>query len=100
MASHVKCPNCGIYNTNNDYCKNCGTLLSYEKRREIAFKREEKERRERARIDREKNPSFYEKYKDHRYWIVRAFATVTHSIALGFIAVGTLIAWIVTAIAA
>jgi len=100
MASHVKCPSCGVYNTNADYCKNCGAVLSYEKRREISFKKEEEARQERARIDREENPSFYEKYKDHRYWIVRALATVTHSIALAVLAIGTFIAWLFTAIAA
>ena len=31
----VKCPNCGVFNTNREYCKNCNTLISHEKKREI-----------------------------------------------------------------
>ncbi|MEM6517018.1 MAG: hypothetical protein AAF688_12605 [Bacteroidota bacterium] len=100
MATHIKCPNCGTFNTNREFCRNCGTLLSSKKRRELAFKKEETERQERRRIKEEANPSFYDKYKDHRYWVVRVFATVTHYIALAFIAIGTFIAWLVTAIAA
>ncbi len=100
MASHIKCPECGVFNTNKEFCTNCGALLSSRKRRELAFEKEEKERRQKRQLEKEKNPSFYEKYKDHRYWVVRAFATVTHSIWLGFVAIGVFIAWIITAIAA
>jgi len=100
MASYVKCPECGVFNTNREFCKNCGAILSSERRRELAFEKEERERQERRRLEQQENPSFYEKHKDHRYWVVRAFATVTHSIALAFIAIGTFIAWLVTAIAA
>ncbi|WP_179351111.1 hypothetical protein [Winogradskyella vidalii] len=100
MASHIKCPNCGLYNTNKEYCTNCNTLLSYKKRRELANKKAEKERRERERIQKEASPSFYNKYKDHRYLIVRVFVRVFHSIWMGFIAIGMFIAWVFSAIAA
>ncbi len=100
MASIIKCPNCGIYNKNVEYCTNCDTLLSYKKRREIAFAQEKKERLERERIEDEARPSFYEKYKDHRFLIVRVFVKMIHSIWLGFMAVGMFIAWLITAIAA
>ncbi len=100
MTKHIKCPNCGIYNTDRDYCKNCNTLLSYEKIRELEYAEEEKEREERERISEEKFPSFYDKYKDHRYLIVRLLAKTSRSIWLGFLAVGILLAWIIAAIAA
>lgn len=100
MASHIKCPNCGLYNTNEEYCTNCNTLLSYKKRRELAYEKSEKERRERERIQKEESPSFYEKHKDHRFLIVRVFVKVMHSIWMGFIAVGMFIAWVISAIAA
>jgi len=100
MASQIKCPNCGVYNTNQDYCTNCGTLLSYQKRRELAFAQDEKDRKERARIQKEESPSFYEKNKDHRFLVVRVFAKVIHSIWMAFMAIGMFIAWLITAIAA
>ncbi|MEH1006399.1 MULTISPECIES: hypothetical protein [unclassified Winogradskyella] len=100
MVRHIKCPNCGIYNTNADYCTNCNTLLSYKKRRELAFAQEEKERRERERIQKEASPSFFKKHKDHRFLIVRIFVKITHSIWMAFMAIGMFIAWLITAIAA
>lgn len=100
MASLIKCPNCGIYNKNEDYCTNCNTLLSYKKRREITFAQDEKDRDERERIEKEKSPSFYEKHKDHKYFIVRAFAKITHSIWMTFMTIGMAIAWLIAAIAA
>jgi len=100
MASHVKCPNCGVYNTNEEYCTQCNTLLSYKKRRELAFAQDKKDRLERERLQNEASPSFYDKYKDHKFLIVRIFVKITHSIWLGFMAIGVFIAWLITAIAA
>jgi len=100
MASHIKCPNCGIYNTDKDYCTNCNTLLSYQKKRELAFAKEEKERKERERINKENSPSLYEKYKDHRFFLVRAFVKIIHSIWMAFMAIGMFIAWLISAVVA
>jgi len=100
MASHVKCPNCGVYNTNEEYCTQCNTLLSYKKRRELAFAQDKKDRLERERLQNEASPSFYERYKDHKFLIVRVLVKITHSIWLGFMAIGVFIAWLITAIAA
>lgn len=40
----IKCPNCGVYNTNKDYCEHCDAVLSYKIRRELALKIEKEER--------------------------------------------------------
>lgn len=100
MSSHIKCPNCGLFNKNVDYCTNCNTLLSYKIRRELAFAEEEKERREVERIRREKSPSLYKKYKDHRFLLVRIFVKTIHSIWMAFMAIGMFIAWLISAIVA
>ncbi|WP_026754211.1 hypothetical protein [Sediminibacter sp. Hel_I_10] len=100
MASHIKCPECGVFNTNKEFCTNCGALLSSEKRRELAFQKAEKERQQRRQLEKKNDPSFYDRYKDHRFWIVRVFAKITRSIWLVFMAIGVFIAWIITAIAA
>lgn len=100
MASHIKCPNCGIYNTNVDYCTNCNTPLSSQKRHEQKLAKEEAERREQQRIKKEASPSFYERNKDHRFLIVRIFVKIVHSIWMGFVAIGMFIAWLFSAIVA
>lgn len=100
MASHIKCPNCGIYNTNADYCKSCNTVLSYQKKRELEFAQEEKERRERDQIQKAESPSFYKKNKNHRFLIVRVFVKIIHSIWVVFMAIGMFIAWLISAIVA
>ncbi|MDN3491749.1 hypothetical protein [Winogradskyella bathintestinalis] len=100
MASHIKCPNCGVYNINKEYCTNCNTLLSFKKRREIEYANAEKDRRERERLQKEASPSFYEKHKDHPLLIVRVLVKMFRSFWLGFIAIGVLIAWIIVAVAA
>lgn len=100
MASQIKCPNCGIYNTNEDFCTSCGTLLSHKKRRELAFAQDEIDRKERERIQKEKSPGFYENYKNHKFLIVRVFAKTIHSIWMAFMAIGMFIAWLISAIIA
>ncbi|WP_231575836.1 hypothetical protein [Bizionia psychrotolerans] len=70
------------------------------KRRELAFAQDEKDRKVREQIQKEKSPSFYQKYKSHRFLVVRIFAKVIHSIWMGFMAVGMFIAWLISAIAA
>lgn len=100
MASHIKCPECGVFNTNKEFCTNCGALLSAEKRRELSFRKQEKQRQQRRQLEKENDPSFYHRYKDHRFWMVRILARVTRSIWFVFMAIGILIAWIIMAIAA
>ena len=31
----IKCPNCGTFNTNKEYCENCNILISHQKKREL-----------------------------------------------------------------
>ena len=100
MAKHIKCPKCGEFNTDREYCVNCGAVLSYRKRRKIAFEMAEKLRKEKERLNDKMNPSFFDKYSNHRFWLVRASVRILHSIWLGFLAIGSFIAWLITAIAA
>ncbi len=100
MAKIIKCPNCGIYNDDVDYCISCGALLSYEKRRALEAINEEKEREERKKLQSEQSLLQFEKYKNHKSPIVRALAKITKTIWLVFIAIGIGLAWIIAAIAA
>lgn len=95
----IKCPNCGVYNTNKDYCEHCDAVLSYKIRRELALKIEKEERLKQEAF-KSKKPAFFEKYLDHRYLLVRLGAKIIRSIWLVFMAIGIFIAWLVSAIAA
>lgn len=95
----IKCPNCGIYNTDRDYCEECDTVLSYKIRRELVLKTEENERLiQEASI--EKKPSFFEKYSNDRFFLVRFFTRFLRSIWMVFMAIGMFIAWLISAVVA
>lgn len=100
MSSLIKCPNCGLYNKNVDYCTSCNTLLSSKKRRALAFAKDEKNRKKLERADEEDSPSFYKKYKDHPFFLVRVAVKIIHSIWTVFMSIGLFVAWLVSAIAA
>ncbi|WP_299521506.1 hypothetical protein [Winogradskyella sp.] len=93
----VKCINCGVYNKNRDHCKNCGTLLSYKKRREQHIKAEKAERLEKAK---KSPPSFIDNLQQHRYMVYRVLGWILYSGFLVVSAIGAFIAWLVFAIAA
>ncbi|MGF1557352.1 hypothetical protein [Paucihalobacter sp.] len=96
----IKCPNCGTYNENVDYCTNCNTLINFKKRREIEFKKSEKKRAHNEQQDQENSLKWIEKYKNHRFLLVRVFAYIIYSIWAAVMAIGTFIAWLFTIIAA
>lgn len=96
----IKCPNCGTYNDNVDYCINCGTLINFKKRRELEFEKSEKRRAFNEREDKKKSFKWIEKYKTHKYLVVRVFAYVIYSVWAAVMAIGTFIAWLFTMIAA
>ena len=96
----IKCPNCGIYNTNADHCSNCGTLLSYKKRRELAHKAQEKKRKERQAAQKAASPSWIESGKNSKYLVVRLGAQFFNGIVVVVMAIGAFFAWLFTFLAA
>lgn len=96
----IKCPNCGTYNENVDYCTNCNTLINFKKRREIEFKKSEEKRAHNEQQDDEKSFQWIEKYKNHKFLLVRIVAYAIYSIWAAVMAIGTFIAWLFTMIAA
>lgn len=95
----IKCPNCGIYNKDRDYCEQCQTVLSYKIRRELVLKKE-KEEHLKHKASKEKEPAFFEKYINHRYFLVRLSAKIIRSIWLVFMAIGMFIAWLISFVVA
>jgi ribosomal protein L37E len=93
----IKCIKCGTFNTNKEYCKNCGTILSYQKRREEQLKVETSKKLEKIK---KSPPSFIERLKEHNNLFYKAFGWLLYSGFLVVTAIGAFIAWLVFAIAA
>lgn len=90
MAVERKCPKCGQWNKNEDYCTNCNTVLSpkiIEEQREQV--REARRKREPTRFDR-----FIERWKNSRFLLVRASYQVLYTIGVIFFAIASFFAWI------
>ncbi|REH52538.1 hypothetical protein C7448_103273 [Tenacibaculum gallaicum] len=99
ITRNVKCPNCGVFNTNRDYCKNCNTLISFKKKQEqkvTAYKQEELKK---AKHEIE-NPNLAERLKKHSFWLYRVVGWILYSAYLLVSAIGALIAWFVAMVAA
>ncbi|MDO6674902.1 hypothetical protein Q4517_04985 [Tenacibaculum sp. 1_MG-2023] len=99
ITRNVKCPNCGVFNKNRDYCKNCNTLISFEKKQEekvTAYKQEELKK---AKHEIE-NPNLAERLKKHPFWLYRVVGWILYSAYLLVSAIGALIAWFIAMVAA
>ena len=95
----IKCPNCGIFNTNKEYCENCNTLISDAKKREI---KEEKVKQTQidAAIYQLENPNLAERLKKHPFFLYKIFGWILYSAIMIVSAIGAALAWFVTMVAA
>lgn len=90
----IKCPNCGTFNTNKDYCSNCGTLINFKIRRELERQKSEKRRQQYHQEDKKTRFSLVEKYKNHRFFVVRIFGYLLYYVWSAVMAIGAFIAWL------
>jgi ribosomal protein L32 len=97
--SFIKCPNCGTFNSNNDYCKNCGELISYELKSKQRAEQEKEERIAEVKWEME-NPNWTERMKNHKFILYRLVGWIAYSAFLVVSAIGSAIAWIVAMVAA
>lgn len=95
----IKCPNCGVFNTNAEYCKNCGELISHQKK--IALKEEKikQEQIEEVIYDME-NPNLAERLKKHKNPFYRAVGWLMYSVIMVVSAIGAGLAWFIAMVAA
>lgn len=95
----IKCPNCGVFNKNEEYCIDCNTLLSEQKKRELkeqAYKKEEI-----AKVIYEKeNPNFAERLKKHPFFLYRVAGWILYSTFMVVSIIGSGLAWLIAMIAA
>ena len=95
----IKCPNCGVFNTNKEYCENCGELISHQKKREIKAEAIKQEQIKEAIHDIE-NPNLAERLKKSPNAFYRAVGWVLYSVLAVVSAIGAGLAWIIAMVAA
>lgn len=90
MAIERKCPNCATWNSDNDYCSSCGTLISPT----IIEEEREKEREERRNnVPLSKTDIFINKWKNSRFFLLRWLYKILYTISVVFIAIASFFAW-------
>ena len=97
--SHVKCPNCGEFNTNKEYCSFCDVLLSFEKKE--ADRKAYVHNEEVADvIEKLEEQNFIDRLKKNPFILIRVFGWMLHSVWIVLNIIGGLIAWFVAMVAA
>ncbi len=99
VTRNIKCPNCGVFNTNKEYCKNCNTLISHEKKRDL---KEEAYKEALIKEAKEKlnKPNLAERLKKHPFFLYRVIGWILYSAFLVVSAIGALLAWFIAMVAA
>ena len=95
----IKCPNCGTFNKNLDYCKLCNTLISHQKKREIKVANVKQKEIEKAIYNLE-NPNLAERLKKHSNIFYKILGWMLYSVILVVSAIGGALAWFITMVAA
>lgn len=95
----IKCPNCGVFNKNRDFCEDCNQLLSEEIKRIQKEGKVGVEEYEKAVYERE-NPNFVERMKRHPFFLYKIFGWVLYSITMVISIIGSTLAWFIAMVAA
>lgn len=100
MATRIiKCPNCGVFNTNKDYCEHCNTLISNDKKRELKIAAVKQEQIDEA-VHRLENPGLAERLKKHPSLFYRIIGWVLYSVITVVSTIGAGLAWAIAMVAA
>ena len=95
----IKCPNCGLFNTDKEYCENCNTLISNDKKREIKIKAFKQAQIDEA-IQELENPGLAERLKKHPNVFYRTLGWVLYSVITVVSLIGAGLAWAIAMVAA
>ena len=98
-TSYIKCLNCGIFNTNKEYCENCGELISYKKKQELRVEKAKQEELAEAIKDVE-NLNLPQRLKKHSNFFVRIIGWILYSVWLVVSLIGAFLAWAIAMVAA
>jgi uncharacterized membrane protein YvbJ len=91
MAVERRCPSCGHWNKDEDRCVKCGTPISPTLIEEI---REEKREEIRRNTPPTRLDILVEKWKNSRFFLVKATYYILYSIAFTFMAIASFFAWL------
>ena len=95
----IKCSNCSVFNTDNDYCKNCGTLISHQKKRELKEVAVKQAQIDEA-IHKLENPNLAARLKKHPFFLYKILGWVLYSAIMTVSAIGAGLAWFIAMVAA
>ena len=95
----IKCPNCGVFNTDKEYCTNCNTLISHQKKREIKATAAKQKEVDKVIYERE-NPNLAERLKNHSNIFYRIVGWVLYSAITIVSIIGAGLAWFIAMVAA
>ena len=95
----IKCPNCGVFNTNKEYCTNCNTLISHQKKVAIKAKAVKQQQVDKAIFEKE-NPNLAERLKNHHFWLYKIVGWLLYSAIIVVSIIGTGLAWFIAMVAA
>ena len=95
----IKCPNCGVFNTNKEYCTNCNTLISHQKKREIKVAAVKQKQVDKAIYEKE-NPNLAQRLKKHPFWLYRIAGWLLYSTIMVVSTIGAGLAWFIAMVAA
>lgn len=95
----IKCQKCGIFNTNREYCKNCNTLISDAKKREIKEEKIKQKEIDEAIYELE-HPNLAERLKKHPFFLYKFFGWILYSAIMIVSAIGAGLAWFIAMVAA
>ncbi len=98
-VSHIKCPNCGEFNTDRDNCETCDALISHKKKEETrATKVKEKEMA--IAIEQFEKLNLADRLRKHPFFLVKILGWALQSVWIVLNIIGGLIAWFVAMVAA
>ena len=95
----IKCPNCGTFNKNLDYCKNCDVLISHQRKIENKEKAVKQKQIDEAVYEIE-NPNLAERLKKHPNIFFKAIGWILYSVFMDVSAIGAGLAWFIAMVAA
>lgn len=95
----IKCPKCNTFNKNNNFCNNCGHLLS---QKVIRIRKENQvlQNEIKKEIYKKENPGFVIRLKNHPFLLYKCIGWVLYSITMVISIIGAGLAWFIAMVAA
>ncbi|CAM1364486.1 conserved hypothetical protein [Tenacibaculum litopenaei] len=98
-SSNIRCSDCGVFTENSDYCKQCGAVISFRKKRELKIAQVQQEEVH-AYEDALANPNLPKRLMRHKNALMRMFGYLLQSVYFVGSLIGALLAWFVAMVAA